>query len=448
MGLVESPVSRKERSTLQVKKRSGPYSRARVEGGDRGVVSQTMSVLLAETVRKFGLGTTIPTMLASWRKPRAAYGPGKLLMDVALPLALGGDCLADVGMLRAEPSLFGPVVSDPTVPSDRRSRRVRAGPSQRSARRGPKCAGGSGKLARASSAAAGRQLIVDIDGALAPLYSEMQTATALWKKTFGHHPLVAFVDRGQNGSANTAAAPLRPVNADSNSAIGYVETAQLALDQLPNRLQQGRQTLIHTDSASGTPTVLDRLSRPGRRLSHFVGATITEAVHQAVLKIPKKTWTLACDGGGTEQQGAWVAEITDTPGLTSWPERLQLIACQERPCLCGQLRFTDLDRHRLSCFATNAKGGQLAVLELTRNTRAAGLPHLPPHDKPRTGLGLSSSPSPSALHAWMPMLALPGGHRGWEPQRPRLRLFSAAAQFMKTAPAIGCACSPDDHGCP
>ena len=30
-------------------------------------------------------------------------------------MALGGDCLADVGVLRAEPALFGPVASDPVV---------------------------------------------------------------------------------------------------------------------------------------------------------------------------------------------------------------------------------------------------------------------------------------------------------------------------------------------
>jgi hypothetical protein len=34
---------------------------------------------------------------------------------VALAVALGGDCLADVGMLRAGLAVFGPVASDPTV---------------------------------------------------------------------------------------------------------------------------------------------------------------------------------------------------------------------------------------------------------------------------------------------------------------------------------------------
>lgn len=36
-------------------------------------------------------------------------------MEVALPDALSGDCLDDVGILRAEPAVFGPVASDPTV---------------------------------------------------------------------------------------------------------------------------------------------------------------------------------------------------------------------------------------------------------------------------------------------------------------------------------------------
>ncbi len=38
---------------------------------------------------------------------------GAVLLDVAV--ALGGGCLADVGTLRAEPTVFGPVASDPTV---------------------------------------------------------------------------------------------------------------------------------------------------------------------------------------------------------------------------------------------------------------------------------------------------------------------------------------------
>ena len=53
--------------------------------------------------------------LAPWRKPLARHDPAKVLLDLAVALALGGDCLADVALLRTGPQLFGPVASDPTV---------------------------------------------------------------------------------------------------------------------------------------------------------------------------------------------------------------------------------------------------------------------------------------------------------------------------------------------
>lgn len=98
-----------------MKQSIGSYPRVRVEGGGRGVVSQAGAVLLVETVRKSGLDSAISAALAPWRKQRAVHDPGKVLLDVALAVALGGDCLADVEVLRAEPSVFGPVASDPTV---------------------------------------------------------------------------------------------------------------------------------------------------------------------------------------------------------------------------------------------------------------------------------------------------------------------------------------------
>lgn len=115
MGLVQGPVGCTERSTLQVSRRIGSYPRVRVEGGGSGVVSQTGAVLLAETVRKVGPDTAVSAAPALWRKPRTVHDPGKVLLDIALATALGGDCLADVAILRAEPHVFGRVAPDPTV---------------------------------------------------------------------------------------------------------------------------------------------------------------------------------------------------------------------------------------------------------------------------------------------------------------------------------------------
>ncbi|WP_405836601.1 IS1380 family transposase [Streptomyces sp. NBC_01518] len=427
-----------------MKKSSGSYPRVRVEGGGRGVVARAGAVLLVETVRKSGLDTAISAALAPWRKPRAVHNPGKILLDVALAVALGGDCLTDVAMLRAEPAVFGPVASDPTI-----SRLVAAlaasGPKALTAIRGARSEVRTRvwELAGTSSPAADGQVIVDIDGVLVLAHSEKQDATATWKKTFGHHPLVAFVDHGQAGSGEPVAALLRPGNAGSNTAADHIETAQLALAQLPRRLRRGRQTLIRTDSGGGTHAFLDWLSRRGRWLSYSVGMTITDAIHQAVLKIPKKAWTPAYDAGGTERPGAWVAEITDMPDLSTWPTGMRLIVRKERPHPGAQLRFTDLDGLRLTCFATNTKGGQLADLELRhrrrarcedriRGARATGLRNLPLHDTTQNRIWLEIVSLALDLLAWMPMLALTGDARRWEPKKLRLRLFSAAAQLVNT----------------
>jgi hypothetical protein len=43
------------------------------------------------------------------------HDPGKIIADLAAAVALGGDCLADIAVLREQPDLAGPVASDPVV---------------------------------------------------------------------------------------------------------------------------------------------------------------------------------------------------------------------------------------------------------------------------------------------------------------------------------------------
>jgi hypothetical protein len=73
-----------------VKKSIGSYPPVRVRGDGGGVVSHTGGVLLVETVRKTGLDTAISAVLAPWPKPRAVHDPGKILLDLAVAVALGG----------------------------------------------------------------------------------------------------------------------------------------------------------------------------------------------------------------------------------------------------------------------------------------------------------------------------------------------------------------------
>lgn len=71
--------------------------------------------MLLATGRASGLAMALSEGLASWRPARSVHDPGKVVLDLAVAIALGGDCLADIGVLRAQPELFGPVASDPTV---------------------------------------------------------------------------------------------------------------------------------------------------------------------------------------------------------------------------------------------------------------------------------------------------------------------------------------------
>ncbi|MEU7474170.1 IS1380 family transposase [Streptomyces sp. NPDC044984] len=426
-----------------MKQPTGSYPRVRVQDDGRAVVSQAGSVLLVETVRKTGLDQAISQVLAPWRKPRAVHDPGKILLDVALAVALGGDCLADIAMLQCEPALFGPVASDPTVSrliGTLASSGEKALQAIRSARSEVRQRVWS--LAGENAPDADGQVTVDLDGVLVIAHSDKQDAAATWRKTYGHHPLTAFVDHGPGGTGEPVATLLRPGNAGSNTAADHITTARLALAQLPKKYRRGRQTLIRCDSAGGTHDFVSWLAKRGRWLSYSVGMVITETIHSHVLKIPAPAWTPAIETDGEVRDGAWVAELTGDL-LAGWPKGMRLIVRKERPHPGAQLRITDADGMRITCFATNTPHRPIAELELRhrlraraedriRAARATGLRNLPLHHTAQNKIWLEIVQIALDLLAWMPMLALTGPARLFEPRRLRFRLFSAAGQLVTT----------------
>ena len=310
-------------------------------------------MLLVETIRRTGLDQAISAALAPWHKSRAVHDPGKVLLDVALAVALGGDCLTDVGLLRAEPAVFGPVASDPTV-----SRLIdtlaaggkRAQTALRQAR--AQVREYVWTLAGEEAPDAGGQAVVDLGGVLVIAHSEKQDAATTWKKTFGHHPLTGFVDHGQGGSGEPVAGLLRPGNAGSNTAADHIEAAGLALKQLRKKCRRGWQIPIRRDSGGGAHEFVNWLSARGRWWSYSVGMTITDAVHAAVLKVPASACTVAVESGGQIRDGAWGAEL-DGACLKGRPKGMRLIVRKERPHPSAQLHFTDTDGMRLTLFATH-----------------------------------------------------------------------------------------------
>src|SRR3954471_13451603 len=115
MRLVEGRVRAESRSTFQVRNITGSYPRVEVDTTDAAVVSQAGGVLLVRAAQALGLDVAVNAALAPWQKPLTVHRPGKVMLDLAMALALGGDCLADVAVLRAEPGVFGRVASDATV---------------------------------------------------------------------------------------------------------------------------------------------------------------------------------------------------------------------------------------------------------------------------------------------------------------------------------------------
>src|SRR5580693_6613537 len=203
-------------------KNSARSSRVTVSADGRGLVSQAGAVLPWETMRVTGLGRGLSDGLARWRAPRAVHDPGKIVADLAAAVALGGDCLADIAVLREQPDLAGPVASDPVVS---RLVSVLAGdlPRALKAIRAARAAARERAGGLAGDVAPGGDglVTVDLDATIVIAHSEKEQAAPTWKKTFGHHPMTAWADHGETGNGEPLAIVLRPGNAGSNTAADH-----------------------------------------------------------------------------------------------------------------------------------------------------------------------------------------------------------------------------------
>jgi hypothetical protein len=259
---------------------------------------------------------------------------------------------------------------------------------------------------------------------------------------------------------------LRPGNAGSNTAADHIRVVRDALKQLPGHrrgTRPGRKVLIRTDAAGCTHEFLNWLV--SQRVSYSVGFTLPDDFADKLGLIPDSVWTPAYDADGQIRDGAWVADVTELLNLSSWPTGMRVIVRKERPHPGAQLRITDVDGHRITAFATNArsggKGGQLADLELRHRRRAraedrirtakdTGLRNLPLHNFTQNQIWCAIVALACELTAWMQMLAFTGDNpssdeaRRWEPKRLRLRLFSIAARIARTGRRVVVHLARDD----
>lgn len=237
-----------------MKKRSGLFPQVQVDETASGAVSQAGAVVLVETARASGLDRSLSAALAPWRAPTAVLDPGKILIDVAVSLAAGGDCLADVAVFRGAPEVFGRVASDPTV-SRLFATLAADAPKALSAIRAARAAARArawtlaGAHAPDHDTSASQPLVIDLDATLVRAHSEKEQARPTDKRGYGFHPLWAFLDHGPDGTGEALAVKLHPGNAGSNTAADHIEVTRQALKQLPEHeagRRPGRKVLIRT----------------------------------------------------------------------------------------------------------------------------------------------------------------------------------------------------------
>ncbi len=416
------------RSTLQVTD-YGRVGKVEIAADGDGLVSRSGTALLTELTDRLGLTKALSAALADTRERRGGHDPGRVLRDLALTIADGGDCVSDLGALRDQPDLFGQVASNATAwrAIERACGRL---DGLREAR----------ALARAHAWRAGGapgEIVLDFDSHLVSAHSDKQGATPTWKRGFGFHPLLCYLDE----SGEALAGLLREGRAGANTADDHVEVLALALEQIV-KAHLERPMLARSDSAGATHEFASALRETGIRFS--LGFQITEAVRAAILKTEQSAWQAAIDQDAQAREGAAVCELTDSVELlTEWPRGTRLICRRERPHPGAQLSFTDHEGHRFQCLITDQEGTDLAALEARhraharvedriRCTRDCGLRNLPFRDFGPNAVWLELALCSQDILAHAQALCLEGALARCEPKRLRHRLLHMAGKITRS----------------
>ncbi|ADU00831.1 MULTISPECIES: IS1380 family transposase [Mycolicibacterium] len=376
-------------------------SRVKVSADGHGVVSHAGMGLLRELADRTGLSAQVTGALADTYRGPWTYAPGEVFADLAAAVADGADCIDGVGQLCGDREhAFGAKASTTTMWRlvDERIDAAHL-PAVRAARASARAAA----WAAGAAPEPGGWLHIDIDATLVIDHSDNKHgATPTWKKSFGHHPLLAFLDRPEIAGGEALAGLLRSGNAGSNTASDHIIVLAQALAALPApwRPDPSRgggpdrpQVLVRCDTAGATHRFADACREQGVGFSfgYPVDARVQDAVDTLNLA---QGWYPAIDTDGGLRDGAWVAEATTLVNLNSWPPGTRLILRKERPHPGAQLRFTDTDGMRVTAFITDTPtgvvAGQVAGLELRhrqharvedriRELKNTGLRNLPCH---------------------------------------------------------------------
>lgn len=395
-----------------------------------GLVSHAGAYLLVELGDRLGLTAALSEAMASTRERRSAHDPGVVLRDLAVAVADGGDHVTDLGVLRGQETLFGPVASETTAHRVLKSVDACLLEAIRDAR--------AQALEHAWEAGARpEELILDIDASLLTAHSEKEGAAGNYKGGFGFHPLLCYLAE----TGEPLAGILRPGNAAAHTAADHFEVLQLALEQLPEA-DLHREILARTDIGGRTHAFTSDCRSAGIRFS--VGYEVDERVRGAIGDLPEAAWQQAIDGDGEVREGARVTELTEHIDLSSWPCGTRLIVRRERAHPGAQLSVFDCEAgYRHTAFITDQDDADVGALELRHRRRARV------EDAIRTGkeTGMRRMPFTAFAHnetwlevsllgqillRWAARLCLGGELALTEPKRVRQRLLHVAGRIVRS----------------
>ena len=408
--------------------RTARFGTVEVTADGEGLVSHAGAALLVELADRAGLTGALSEALAPTRERRSVHDPGRVLRDVAVMLADGGDCVTDMAAYEGQARLFGAKASETTTQRVLKSVDERLLERVRAAR--------AAARARVWDAGARPDTVtLNIDATLVTAHSEKDRAAGNYKHGYGFHPICCYLD--ETGEA--LAAILRPGNAGSNTAADHFAVLALALEQLPAE-DLDREILVRADSGGATHAFTADCRDAAIRFS--VGYELNDTVRQAILELPETAWTAAIDADRSDREGAWVAELSDRVDLSGWPEGARLICRRERPHPGAQFQIFDEHGYRHTCFLTDHDGADLAALELRHRGRArvedsiragkdTGMRNLPHHAFEHNQTWLELSLIAQDLLCWMKLICLDGQLATAEPKRLRHRLLHVAARVVR-----------------
>ena len=236
------------------------------------------ALLLGETVRVVGLDRGLSGALAWWRW-RWLFTTRARCCSICDGGRAGGDCLADLAAVRAQPQLFGlgsfrsdrvTAVRDPRCGRGRRGERDAAGPGPSRAvlwsQRRP--------LGGTLESRADGQVIVDIDATLVTAHSDKQGAEPTFKRGFGFAPMCALstmasmaAARPDDRSAAWKGLPMEQCRPHRDAGQRACSAPRAERGQVLVRAEPAPVRRCSCTASRARTGVLDRVSSPRHRQS-------------------------------------------------------------------------------------------------------------------------------------------------------------------------------------